>query len=278
LAAVSQGEKSQLQLINAVTGDKQQLGEYSANARQGVKAAILDETIALASIHNTPNTGLFEVIQVSTGKRLFATPFPHEGNLQEIAVIRNAEQYLLCIHQGDKQRQNLKYNFQVGYHDGLNNQLWTGTVHSFDRTTGVAMWPTPATFYRHSVWPTQPASSPALIFVRMANLNNRGGNQLISILALDKRTGRMIYQRDDLNGQTHGMDIRIDQATQQIKFQFPSNDGNNFGRLVLAYTDKPRAPEPPYQEQLSAGATPDPGGSSPGGLLRAIFGSGSRAP
>jgi outer membrane protein assembly factor BamB len=246
-------DKIELHHYNAVTGDKETVAKYPVSQRMGAKGALLDGRLAVLSFMDKPNLVQFEVFDTAQGKRLFATPFQHQAGVNEIVVQQSAEQYLLLMNTNENRSRGKSIkNYQSASPDGRHGQLWTGNVMAFDAQTGVALWDTSASFTQHGIWLAQPESLPFYLFVRMTTSNrNRSDSGQLSVLCLCKRTGRLLYQRDDLPGQSQGFDIKIDYATKQIKLQFPHHDGNNWQRVVLAFTDKPRAPEPPFQEGLA---------------------------
>jgi hypothetical protein len=247
------GEKTRLGFCDAVTGKRTILGEYPLSQRNGAKADVIDNAIAVVSPGEKAETANFEIYDLHDGRRTLNTVIPHVGGIQDIRVQRTPEQYLLLVNTGSRGRGNSRMIFQPGFHDGtpLHN-LWTGTLHAFDRETGVALWPIGATLNQHSLLSIQPAELPVLTFVRMAQApNRRNGQQLLSILCLDKRTGRMIYQKDDHSGHAHGFDITGDATTKQIRMSFPNNNGDSMQHVTLAWTDRPRSPEPPFQDDLA---------------------------
>jgi outer membrane protein assembly factor BamB len=247
------GEKTRLHLCDAVTGKRTLLGEYPLSQRNGAKADLLDNAIAVVSPGPKAETAQLEIFELADGRRSLNTVFTHSGGIQEIRIQKTPEQFLLLVNTGSRGRGNPKMIYQPAFHDNTpHHNLWTGTLHAFDRESGVALWPVGATLNQHAFLSIQPTELPVLTFVRTAQApNKRGGNPMLSVLCLDKRTGRMIYQKDDLNGQAHGFDIWGDVNTKQIRMSFPNNNGDNMQQITLAWSDRPRSPEPPFQDDLS---------------------------
>jgi len=247
------GEKTRLHFCDAVTGKRTLLGEYPLSQRNGAKADQLDNAFAVVSPGPKADTAQLEIFALTDGRRTHHTLFAHSGGIQEIRVQRTVDQLFLFVNTGSRGRGNPKMLYQSAFHDGTPyHNLWTGTLHAFDRQTGVALWPVGATLNQHAILSIQPTELPVLTFVRMAQApNKRGGNQMLSVLCLDKRTGRMIYQKDDLNGHAHGFDIWGDVTTKQIRMSFPNTNGDNMQQVTLAWSDRPRSPEPPFQDDLA---------------------------
>lgn len=258
------GEKTRLNFCDAVTGKRTLLGEYPLSQRNGAKADLLDNAIAVVSPGPKAETAQLEIFALADGRRTLNTVFPHVGGIQEIRVQRTADQFLLLVNTGSRGRGNPKLLYQPAFHDNTpHHNLWTGTLHAFDRESGVALWPVGATLNQHAFLSIQPTELPVLTFVRMAQApQRRSGNQMLSVLCLDKRTGRMIYQKDDLHGQAHGFDIWGDTATKQIRMSFPNNNGDNMSSVTLAWSDRPRSPEPPFQDDLADFAAQGSGSKS----------------
>jgi hypothetical protein len=74
-------------------------------------------------------------------------------------------------------------------------------------------------------------------------------NQMkVSILCLDKRTGRAVFPKDDINGQAHSFEAMADLEERTVTLQIPGQE------FVLKFTDQPIKPEPPYQATMEPDA------------------------
>jgi hypothetical protein len=125
----------------------------------------------------------------------------------------------------------------------LNNPLISGRVYAFDRTTGEPQWPTPAVIERHGLLLPQPSALPVLVFVRHVINPTAGGRNRTktSLLCLDKRTGRAVFQKDDFAFGTGFFHLEGDRAANIVAVRLPSL------AVKLHYTETPIPPEPPLQ-------------------------------
>jgi hypothetical protein len=126
--------------------------------------------------------------------------------------------------------------------DTYNNGLVCGRVYAFDRNTGEHQWQVPALIDLHGYVAGQGTELPVLIFLRQAYQRQ----MKVSMLCLDKRTGRAVYQNDNLGGQAHAFEATADPEARTVAMQFPGQS------VQLNYTDAPVAPEPPYQAGAEA--------------------------
>jgi hypothetical protein len=120
-------------------------------------------------------------------------------------------------------------------------------VYAFDRQTGKSQWDRPAIIDMHGYVASQGAELPVLVFLR----NIQQGNQIkVSMLCLDKRTGRAVFENNKIDGQAHSFEAVADPLDRTVSLQIPGQE------FLLKYTDKPARPEPPYQAVAeSAGKT-----------------------
>lgn len=278
LASESQTGKNRLYLLDALSGEKKALGDYSVSKIHGTTRLFpLDkQTLALATQDEQAGFGRFEVFSLETGERLSKTLFPIDGRtpqeakLKDARLLRSADRYFLFVQNANVSRDNNNVTYSNGVYDGQSNSLWNGQVHAFDRQSGEAAWPVPAALKQHALWPTQPTDLPVLVFARLAQRQRNRSQQTVSVLCLDKLTGRVVYQSDELRGQAPGLELSADSEKQQVRIAVPDNNGNGWGSVIrLEYTNLPRPPEPPYQAGLTvAGESPLDRSRSLGPLMR----------
>ncbi|MGC4004368.1 MAG: PQQ-binding-like beta-propeller repeat protein [Pirellulales bacterium] len=265
---------------NLVDDSQIALGEYGeGGTRGGVAADLLDDELAIVTPGPKTDTARFEIVSLSDGSKRFTTIVQAQGPIRNVDVRRDATGYYVAIDNGGPVKADGKYNYQLAVQDGSERQLFTGELHAFDRTTGAALWPAGATFQQHSIWKAQPAELPCLVFLRMGVPKN-GGNQFVSMLCLDKKTGRLVYKKDDQPGQPQNFDVLGDWEAGQVRLMVPSQTGDGRNAIVLEYTDRPRSPEPPFQETLTTASDAKSAsrgiGGLFGGLRRAVEGSSRR--
>jgi outer membrane protein assembly factor BamB/tetratricopeptide (TPR) repeat protein len=235
-------------LVQAQTGDgKLQLklidpwgnrDVWSQTFSADVKSTVVDDdTIAIMQ-----RDGRFVMISLADGRITVDEKLTAERNLENIYVIRSAEQDVLVVSRPADARHSSRPRRTVQQHlDGV-SPIVTGRVYAFDRATGKSQWAVPGGVEEHGLILSQPSELPVLIFMRtLIEVDSSGSqNQRGSILCIDKRTGRPIYEDDNLpqNVGTFDVATHFDDKTIALSVHQQS--------WTLKFTGKPIAPEPPY--------------------------------
>jgi hypothetical protein len=133
-------------------------------------------------------------------------------------------------------------------------------VYAFDRASGQSQWQIPALIDMHGFVASQGSEVPVMAFVRHVQQRNQ---VKVSLLCLDKRTGRAVYQNDEVNGQASSFEASADPEERTVTLQIPGQS------IVLNFTDAPTAPEPPYQAGVEPPAAAA-AGSKVGWLFRIL--------
>jgi hypothetical protein len=198
-------------------------------------------------------SGQFTVVSLADGKMRFSVPLEAEPSLTWIQVIRSREQYLLLASQENAAAAN-GGNTALQMAQSLPQRGMHGHTYAFDRATGKLQWQMPAFVSHHCLPADQPAESPLLMFVASRQANNKLST---SLLVLDRRTGRNVYEKD-LLGSSLSCDIVADPAKQTATIGLFGQPNRS---LTFQLTSKPMAPEPPAQtgEMASAAAHRRPG-------------------
>jgi outer membrane protein assembly factor BamB len=153
-----------------------------------------------------------------------------------------------------------------------------GHVYAFDRRSGESLWQTPAYIDGYHRPPSQPLDSPALWFLRQYASNTvesaPGLGTRTAILCLDRRTGRILLKKDELQSQANLHDILVDRTAQTSTLSIP---GHTF---VLTFTDEPIPPEPSAQTGSASSTAEIPPGIMRefADSMRHVLMSGTRAP
>ena len=123
--------------------------------------------------------------------------------------------------------------------------LVSGNVYAFDRATGKLQWSGPAAVEHHGLVLSQPSELPVLTFIR--TLRSQVQDPVVaqkvqgSVLCLDKRNGRLLFENDDLQQALNSIEAigNLDDKSVTLQSQGQS--------AVLTFTDTPAPKEPPYQ-------------------------------
>jgi hypothetical protein len=211
------------------------------------------------------STGRFVVHSLVDGRRLIEAPVQPDDSLHNIVVQRSLSQYILMANRPRMRGGPRQENYQPALHDpsqmdNFNRGLICGRVYAFDRQSGKSQWTGPAVIDMQGYVVTQGAELPVLVFVRHVQQRSQ---MKVSILCLDKRTGRKVYPmtQDEITGQAHSFEAVADPGDRTVTLRIPGHE------LVLRYTDEPAKSEPPYQ----AVAEPDASSSGTRSTLGQIF-------
>lgn len=207
--------------------------------------------------------GRFVLLALADGQPLVEAQLLAEPQLTGIYLQQSRERFLLITnHPPVDPKKDIHVMPAPG---GLNNPLISGRVYAFDRATGQPQWPVPAVVEQHGLLLPQPSDLPVLVFVRHLVNPKAGGRSRTktSILCLDKRTGRAVYQKDDFSFGTGFYHLEGDRGAGTVAVRLPSLT------VELKYTDEPIPPEPPLQANQSV-RRPPRAASVLGSLFRAF--------
>jgi len=177
--------------------------------------------------------GQFFLIRLSDGKLLANEKLEPESSLIGIHLLASQDQYLLVVNTGVRQEHNV--TVQPIPASVVNNPLISGRVYGFDRTTGKKLWPAPAVVAQYGMLLNQPSQLPVLVFVRMVHRAPPGGarsDPKASVLCIDKRTGRVVYENDQLPASMIGsFELSGDPATHTVTLNLAPT------LITLTFTD-----------------------------------------
>jgi outer membrane protein assembly factor BamB len=213
-------------------------------------------------------SGKFVVRSLVDGRVLMEAAVEPDNQLHNIIVQRSDEQYLLISNRPRMiKASSRRDNPQPAIHDPnggrrYNNGLVCGRIYAFDRTTGANQWQTPAIIDMHGYVAGQGSELPVLVFVR--HVYEQNSQMKVSILCLDKRTGRAVYEEDGITGQAQGFEASADLEDRSVALQLVGQT------RVLKFTDEPTPPEPPYQARTETPSAPKLSESNVGRIFRLL--------
>jgi outer membrane protein assembly factor BamB len=199
-------------------------------------------------------SGQFTVVSLATGNVRYAVPLEAEPALAWIQVIRSESQYLLLASQEVAGGNGGLMPLPIS--NGMPQRGMHGRAYAFRRATGKLQWPTPAFVAQHWLPPDQPTESPLLFFVAMRQNNNKTSTV---ILALDRRTGQIVYENELAGAMAVTCDVVADLPKRTVTLALVGGQGNR--GVTFQFTDNPRPPQPPAQtgEMASTAAGRLPG-------------------
>jgi outer membrane protein assembly factor BamB/tetratricopeptide (TPR) repeat protein len=162
-------------------------------------------------------SGRMVLIALPGGKVRFDTPLGQEQGLTEFWMLPSADGYAVVTHCPSR---DPKKNTESA---ALPKQIQSGHVYMLD-AQGKPAWPKPYELHEQSLTLTQPCGLPLLTF---AQLRSEPGQKSVSIVCLDKRTGRASFQGRVMNATgSNYLEISGDPAEKRIELEMQ-------GRAVL---------------------------------------------
>jgi tetratricopeptide (TPR) repeat protein len=183
-----------------------------------------------------PN-GRFLIRSLEHDQPLLEQMLEPEENLVAIQMVPSDDQYLLLT-TSDGSR--------VGaVNGGLAVYPIRGRVYAFDRASGEPQWSSPARIEDYGLPSGQPEDSPVLWFVRQYTKRDAAATRAASlrtaIVCIDRRTGRLLLEKDELPSQANFCEIFANRSEQTSTLSIP---GFSF---QVTFTDEPVAEEPPAE-------------------------------
>jgi len=245
LAWEAQGQRYRLYLRD-VWGQSDVWSEsFSENARGTL---INDRAVAVLD-----RNGRFRIRSLSSDAVIVATKLVADNDLHAVRVVSSPEEYLVFaethVAVDTSQTRTITAPHQ------LNAPIINARVYAFDRVTGASLWQIPAMIEENGLPLHQPNTSPALWFVRSIStqrtrLTPQNSNRA-SVLCIDRRSGRILFQKDDIATQPNEYNILVDGREATSTLILP---GHSF---VLKFTNDPVPPEPPAQTGAASSLSDD---------------------
>lgn len=195
--------------------------------------------------------GQFVLLDLQHGRTLVEKKLEPETNLSEIVVFRSGDQYVL-VTSNPRPQPNVNVMPQP-LPGALYKVIYTGRVYSFD-LQGKMMWPAPVVIENQHLLLNQPSRLPVLTFgCGIYDRRQQGSKRhRVSVLFLDKRTGRKVFEKDfdnmtaafELSGdpEKNTVDLRLSQGSATLTF---TNDPIPPPEKQGDAGEKPQAPRPP---------------------------------
>jgi hypothetical protein len=183
-----------------------------------------------------------------------------QPQLTALSVLRLEDQYLVVAHLPPKRGQSISpLNGMVA------QPIPSGKLFALDRQ-GKLQWPSPVAVEGQCLLLNQPAGLPVIVLAGQM-YDQRRRKQLVSIQAIDRRSGRVVYDKQseipamalDLvgNGEQKTVELRVQGGGRPLG-----------GTVVLHFTDKPISDKP--ADQASPGAPSASAKQPPGRILDAL--------
>ena len=197
--------------------------------------------------------GHFVLLSLADGKPLVDEKLEPETGLSAIYLLRSRDSHLLVTSAAARNQPNVTVHPAPG---GANIPMVSGHIYAFEAASGKPQWPAPAVIAQHLLL-SQPVDLPVLVFVRQvhrAAANVR--DPRTSVLCIDKRTGRVVYEKDQLPGASlSNFDIEGDASEHVVTL--------SMGARVITLSFEDQAPAKPKRPRTASPAMPAPRSRSP---------------
>jgi hypothetical protein len=168
-----------------------------------------------------------------------------EESLRAVYLLSSADQHLLVTDRNAAARGVQP----IG--GGNSVPLISGRVYAFERSSGKALWQSPAEIEDFGLPLHQPRAAPTLWFLRQQSAVQparppiRSSRTIAaSILCLDRRDGRTLFAREDVPISQGPFAIEANQAAQSVQLELSTVT------VSLEFTGDDVPPEPPMQSEL----------------------------
>ncbi len=201
---------------------------WSYGFAAGSKAAILTGEV----VGVFQSDGEFSLVRLADGRRLTQTKLQKESTLLGIYLLPTESGYLLATHAAAPANSNRSVQ---AYPNVPDCPLLTGRVYAFDRETGASLWESPVPVTQHGLLLSQPRDLPVLVLLRQMTrpgpISSR--DPRMSVMCIDKRSGKVVYHKEDLQGTTvSSCVLSADPAAQRVSISLPNQE------ITLTYTDQ----------------------------------------
>jgi outer membrane protein assembly factor BamB len=232
---------------------------WSHSFDAGMKGQLLEREGQFAALQ--PD-GRFRVIELETGHERIDESLEPLSDLEAIQVVTYVDHYLLFTTRPRASAARRPTNVV----------LVNGPVYAFDRRTGQPVWPAPAYLDDYLLPPGQPRDLPlmAMLQNRTVKQANRASRTRTSLLVIDRRDGRQVFQRD-LGKSSSNVQLVSADADERTSIAAVLQGGMTF-RLTLGAA--PWSPAPPVETGNASSLTTGPASSkmadAAGNAIKAI--------
>ncbi|NOY29444.1 MAG: PQQ-binding-like beta-propeller repeat protein [Planctomycetes bacterium] len=219
--------RSELSSFDSFSGKTLWREDFGRNARVDVAMSRYVSVV--------DQTGRCVLIDAVDGRLLVDQDLPRKPQATAVHLLVGSDRFVLAVQQKNSARRRGLNPVDFAMIDGL--------VYVFDRKTGLPSWKRPAEVRDQPLMLSQPVDAPVIAFVgNMARRNNRGSQQRISMLLLEKASGRLLFRDENLSASRSNycsMKASGPEGQPEVVLETSSQT------IRLAFTNKKRPPEPP---------------------------------
>jgi outer membrane protein assembly factor BamB/tetratricopeptide (TPR) repeat protein len=179
-------------------------------------------------------SGRFVLVALSDGHTVADVKLEAEPTLMEIVLLSSGDQFFLLTNGA------IKRSLNFSPIAGLSRKpIQSGRLYAFDKQ-GTLQWKTPAVVKAQFLLTHQPAWLPVLTFASNTYEQKRNGQgqSKLSLLCIDKRTGRAAYEHEFPGAMTQSLVVTGDAEAKSVDLTMQRT------AVTLKFTDNP-IPSPP---------------------------------
>ena len=182
-------------------------------------------------------SGRCAIVDATSGELLVDHQLEAQLKVRKVFLLAGSDNFVLVAQQPPQPAPDRP----VSPVNQLDYQVIDGKVIVFDRRTGQAAWSRSADVRQESFILSQPVDLPVVAFAGNVNRRNAGGGrQTISLLLLEKASGRLLFHDDTLPPSPNYCELKVvDERSPKMAVEMNSQT------IQLSFTDRPRPPEPP---------------------------------
>ena len=204
--------------------------------------------------------GSFVLLNLADGRPIAELDLKEQPHLSELTLMAWGDQYLVLAHDSYLEPNAPQRPVQpVG---GPSKQVLRGRLYAIGRD-GKLLWPEPVEIKEQQLLTSQPQDLPLLLFAcqRFELKQNSPSRAVLSVLGVDKRSGRVVYKNDfprpsgffNATGNAENKTVNLTMQYQTV---------------TLTFTDKP--PLPPEQQAEAAKNAQQPRANASRALLKSL--------
>ncbi len=171
--------------------------------------------------------GRLSIVRLANGEILVDAKVAAEPKIAGVYVLKQQDKYLAILSRPWNRANNRRQIWSVI--SGVNNPTIHGHVYGFDARSGKQLWHTPVENQAIALW--QNSHLPILVFA--AQIHERGAPQRCQLMCLDKRNGRIVYQKKFERERVRGYETEADRDNAEVVLKLDQS------QVKLRFTDKP---------------------------------------
>lgn len=205
------------------------------------------DVFSAGKISMLQRNGRFFIRSLNSDQVLVRRRLESDENLNGLQVLHSGEQYLVFASTSFPE---VEAPTVFAAHT-TNAPLTKARLYVFN-IDGKPAWPVPAVIDNYGFPASQPTDSPALWFLRKTStkqtLTSPQNSERTSLLCLDRRTGRIVFEKDNIPIQPNEFNVTTDASRRSSTLNL---QGQAF---TVEFTDEPAPPSPPAQTGAGSSA------------------------